>query len=157
MEHSLKIALSKLKKYCSYQERCHKEVLVKAKSLGIYLEEEANLLLKELIQENFLNEERFVELYVKSKMNQKSWGSKKIKLSLQQKEISPYLITKYLSKDINAIVFSNLDKLSKKYFEQHKNLNAIAFKYKLIQHLIAKGYHYEDITKYLQDNKSPFI
>ena len=48
-------ALTKLQRYCAYQDRCHKEVRSKLLELGVYgddLEE----VISDLIQENFLNE-----------------------------------------------------------------------------------------------------
>ena len=52
------VAFQKLQAYCAYQERCHSEVESKLYTLGIY-EGDADAIISQLIEDNFLNEERF--------------------------------------------------------------------------------------------------
>ena len=146
----LEEAVKELKKYCAYQERCHSEVMLKSKSLGLNYYE-CNEALVILIQNNFLNEERFALLYARSKMNQKKWGPIKISIALKQKLISPGLIKKAINnldpKDIEA----NLHALFKKY---QKTLKSPSSKHekaqKTVNYLIQKGYTY-DLVKRLFD------
>ena len=51
-------ALVKLQRYCAYQDRCHQEVRSKLIELGIYGQDLEDVMAS-LIEENFLNEERF--------------------------------------------------------------------------------------------------
>ena len=51
-------ALQKLKQYCAYQERSHAEVQQKLWDLGVRRAEHDEIL-STLIEENYLNEERF--------------------------------------------------------------------------------------------------
>ena len=51
-------ALQKIKHFCSYQERSHQEVKEKLYSFGLY-KADVELLLSQMIEENYLNEERF--------------------------------------------------------------------------------------------------
>ena len=53
-------ALEKLKSYCAYQERSHYEVEKKLNSLGFFYDQ-MDTVVGCLIEENFLNEQRFVE------------------------------------------------------------------------------------------------
>lgn len=85
--------LSRLMKYCAYQERCHDEVKEKLRELGAS-SDDANLVMDELIRQNFLNEERFAKAFAGGKFRQKQWGRKKIILELKRKDISPYNIQK---------------------------------------------------------------
>ena len=55
---SLQEAREKIKHYCAYQERCHAEVKQKLIGFGL-TEDDINEVLVVLIEENFLNEERF--------------------------------------------------------------------------------------------------
>ena len=57
-------ALSKLQKYCSYQDRCHKEVEQKLKELRM-IPEAADQIIMTLIDGNYLNEERFALAFVR--------------------------------------------------------------------------------------------
>ena len=88
-------ALQKLKHYCGYQERCHSEVISKLYDLGVYKNEHDEIL-STLIQENYLNEERFAIQFVGGKFRLKHWGKIKIKYELKSKQISEYCIKKAL-------------------------------------------------------------
>jgi regulatory protein len=84
-------AASNIERYCAYQERCHDEVRTKLLSHGIYgdfLEE----LISDLIQNNFLNEERFAFMYAGGKFRIKRWGRIKIQQALKLKGVSAYSI-----------------------------------------------------------------
>ena len=48
----------KLRYYCSYQERCHKEVQEKLRTFNV-IPDGVNQIISNLISENFLNENRF--------------------------------------------------------------------------------------------------
>ena len=90
-----KTALQKAEAYCAYQERSQYEVRGKLISLGIYHQELEQIILN-LLETNFLNEERFANAYARGKMRMKSWGKNKIKQGLKFKQVSPPLIKKAL-------------------------------------------------------------
>jgi regulatory protein len=66
-------ALQKLMKYCAYQERCHQEVNQKLFDWG-FLPEDRDEIIVRLIQENFINEERFARAYCRGKFRQNKMG-----------------------------------------------------------------------------------
>src|ERR1044072_7160246 len=86
-------ALQKLRHYCAYQERCHVEVKEKLYSFGLrkQMVEES---ISQLIEEDYLNEERFAIQYAGGKFRMKQWGRVKIKHALQQKQVSTYCVNK---------------------------------------------------------------
>ena len=59
---------SKIQNYCSYQERCHKDVYKKIKEYTLN-ESHINDILSNLITQNYLNESRFSKLFSRSKFN----------------------------------------------------------------------------------------
>ena len=63
-------ALQKLKHYCAYQERCHSEVTEKLYSLGVWKKEHDEII-STLIEENYLNEERFAIAFAGGKFRVK--------------------------------------------------------------------------------------
>jgi len=88
-------ALQKLKHYCAYQERCHSEVKEKLYQLGVWKKEHDEIIAS-LIEENYLNEERFAVAYAGGHFRIKQWGRIKIKYELKQKQVSEYSIKKAL-------------------------------------------------------------
>ena len=84
-------AQQKLEHYCSYQERCHKEVETKLKSLGM-IPSTIDFIMSYLINENYLNESRFAQSFARGKFRIKKWGKVRIKKELKARQISEYNI-----------------------------------------------------------------
>ena len=137
---SLEAALQKVKHYCAYQERSHNEVREKLNALGIRGNDAEDLLSK-LIEENYLNEERFAIAFARGKFRLKQWGIIKIKYQLNQKQVSPYCISKAI-KEIDKEEYKKT--LHKLFIEKLKTLktekNIFIKKKKLMDHLIQKGF-----------------
>ena len=89
-------SLQKIKHFCSYQERTHQEVKEKLYSFGLY-KEDVETLLSQMIEEGYLNEERFAIAFAGGKFRIKKWGRVKIRYELKQKRISEYCIKKGLA------------------------------------------------------------
>src|SRR5215204_7035526 len=84
-------ALQKLRRYCAYQERSHYEVQQKLYDLGIRKTEHDEIIAT-LIEEDYLNEERFAIQFVGGKFRMKDWGRKKIYYALKEKKVSDHVI-----------------------------------------------------------------
>src|SRR5690606_17889250 len=91
-----KQAIEKMEHYCAYQERSQQEVRDKLYSLGLR-SADIEEIIADLIQNNFLNEERFAAAYAQGKFRMKSWGKLKIKQGLKLKRVSDKLIVKALN------------------------------------------------------------
>ncbi|MHA8074226.1 regulatory protein RecX [Aquirufa sp. HETE-40SA] len=83
--------LQKLARYCAYQERCVLELEQKMKTFEVSHSDYPSYLTW-LRENNYLNEARFVEIFVRSKFNQKSWGRTKINYELRKRGISASLL-----------------------------------------------------------------
>lgn len=90
---SKKEAQKKLEQYCAYQDRSHQEVEQKLRDLGIYGDDFDQIIAK-LIEDNFLNEERFAISFAGGKYRIKKWGRIRIKRELKRRNISDYCIRK---------------------------------------------------------------
>ena len=72
--YTLAQAQKKLEYYCAYQERCHKEVIAKLRTLGM-IPSVIDKIISELIKANYLNETRFTQSFVRGKFRIKKWGN----------------------------------------------------------------------------------
>lgn len=141
--------LPKIKQYCAYQERCHSEVRKKLYSYGLY-KTDVEKLLSQLIEENFLNEERFAIQYAGGKFRIKQWGKKKIVYALKEKQISNYCIRKAIQ-EIDGIDYEKtLYKLAVKKWASLKGERHINRKIKTQIYLQQKGFENELISKIIQ-------
>ena len=94
-KYSILEAKAKLEAYCAYQERCAQEISQKLWQWHMHVEDH-DVLIADLISNNFLNEERFAEAYASGKFRIKKWGKIKIKAHLKAKNISKYSTNKAL-------------------------------------------------------------
>ena len=108
-------ALQKLKHYCAYQERCHNDVKEKLYKLGVWKKEHDEIIAA-LIEENYLNEERFAIAYTGGKFRINSWGRVKIKYALKQKQVSEYCIKKAMKQISEEDYMKLLNKLAKEKY-----------------------------------------
>jgi regulatory protein len=133
-------ALPKAKHYCAYQERSHSDVKDKLYSFGLNTKE-VDQIVSTLIEENYLNEERFAIQFAGGHFRTKKWGRVKITHALKQKQVSPYCIKKAL-KQIDEDEY--LKVLQKLFEEKLKTLksekNIFVKKRKLQDHLLQKGF-----------------
>lgn len=87
--------LSKAMALCSGREYAPEDIRAKLISWGLS-ENDAEKALSALKKENFLNEKRFAEAFVRDKFNYNKWGRVKISFNLKTKKISPSLIREAL-------------------------------------------------------------
>jgi regulatory protein len=133
-------ALQKLRHYCAYQERSHQEVKEKLYTLGVW-KNDLEAIMAQLIEENYLNEERFAIAFCGGKFRTRQWGKLKIQHALKQKRVSDYCIRKALS-EIDSVQYQQtLDKLAiKKWKALGQEKNSFSKAGKLRNYLCAKGY-----------------
>ncbi|HEY6062744.1 MAG TPA: regulatory protein RecX [Chitinophagaceae bacterium] len=139
-------ALQKLKHYCAYQERCHSEVKEKLYNLGVW-KKDHDPIIATLIEENYLNEERFAIAFAGGKFRIKQWGRVKIKYELKQKQVSEYSIKKALKQIDEDEYMKVLGKLAKEKYASLKNEQYLVRKKKTMDYLVQKGFEIELINK----------
>ena len=142
--------LEKLENYCAYQERCISEVKTKMYSLKIPTLHYPSLI-ESLISNQFLDEERYVRAFMRSKVNFKKDGLEKIRFGLMNKGIKDAVI-KLVFEELDGETYaSNLNSLIEKKWTSLllKNEKQEA-KAKLIRYLLGKGYKYDEFKGLLK-------
>ena len=133
-------ALQKAKHYCAYQERCHSEVKGKLYSLGLW-KKDVEEALSQLIEENYLNEERFAIQFAGGRFRMKQWGRVKIRYELKQKQVNEYCIGKGLAAIDEEDYARTLEKLAAVKWENlEKETNRFSREQKTKNFLLQKGY-----------------
>ena len=138
-------ALQKLRQYCAYQERSHYEVQQKLYELGIRKAEHDEIIAT-LIEEDYLNEERFAMQFVGGKFRMKDWGRKKIYYALKEKKVSEYSIKKAMQQIDEKAYAETLKELAEKKYESLKDEQWLTRKKKTIDFLLQKGYEFDLVT-----------
>jgi regulatory protein len=89
-------ALTKAMAMCGQSERCRFDIEMKLRQWELS-DEEISKAIEYLIEERFLNEERFVRFYVNDKLRFNKWGKVKLSFMLRQKQIPENIIREALS------------------------------------------------------------
>lgn len=138
-------AVQKLKQYCAYQERSHSEVQQKLWDLGVYRSDHDEIIAT-LIEENYLNEERFAIAYAGGKFRMKEWGRKKIYYALKEKKVSEYNIKKAMKQISDEDYEKTLNRVAEKRYESLKGEQYLVRRKKTIDYLIQHGFEHELAT-----------
>ena len=128
------------------------EVAMKLKSLGL-IQEAIDLLIVELIQFNFLNEERYARSFARGKFRIKKWGKIKIRMALKKRDINFKCIDLSMLEIDDKTYFNTLKELLQKKNETVKETNSYKRKMKLTSYLVSRGYEYDLIHDALVELK----
>ncbi len=131
--------LDKMAKYCAYQERCVKDVKDKLKTFDIPQEEKTKIL-DYLLDNRFVNDERFAKIFVQSKSNQNDWGTNKIRYHLIQKGIAKDIIDEVLGQTDEEVYRQRLIEILKTKAKTVKAANDFEKKRKLAAYAMQKGF-----------------
>lgn len=142
-------ARNRLEGYCAYQDRSQWEVEQKMVGLGLTSKQEDELMIH-LINESFLNEERFAQSYARGKFRSNKWGRYKIEQGLKAKRVSKTCIQLGLAEIDEAEYRTTLMAILEKKAPSIQDKNAYTKKRKLANHALQKGYETDLIWELIE-------
>lgn len=142
--------LDKMVKFCAYQERCVKEVRDKLKTYDI-TQENRNKILDYLLDNRFVNDERYAHSFVRGKINQSGWGLNKIRFHLLQKGIDKDIIDEALSQTDEEVYRQRLIDILTAKAKTVKAENGFEQKRKLAAYAMQKGFEGDLVWEVLRD------
>ena len=119
--------------------------------LGAYYEQ-ADRIIVDLIEQNFLNEERYARALCRGKFLHNKWGKNKILQTLKQNRISDYCIRKGMEEIDEHSYKTTLKDLLEKELHKHRSLNSYTQKHKAAKAMATKGYELDLIWDILGRN-----
>lgn len=142
----------KAESFCAYQERSQHETRNKLYEWGLY-QNDVELIISDLIESNFLNEERFALAYTLGKFRIKGWGKIKIRQGLKFKRIPDKLIKKSLQSIDGDDYLYKLKQILDKKSLLLKEKDPYIRRYKLMQYAASRGFEKDLISELLKDNQ----
>ena len=142
--------LDKMAKYCTYQERCVKDVCDKLKVFDLPQEEKQEIL-DYLLDNRFVNDERYTKSFVRGKINQSGWGVNKIRFHLIQKGIDKDIIEDALGQTDEEVYRQRLIEILKTKAKTIKADSDFEKKRKLAAYAMQKGFEGNLIWEVLKD------
>lgn len=149
-DFSLKEIYDKIEYYCSYQDRCHKEVEQKLNSFFLIPIAKEKIIIH-LIENKYIDEERFAKSFVRGKHNYKGWGKNRIVQELKFREITKRNIDIALKEIPNDVYLDNFHTLAEKNWTSIKEQKGPKKNKKFIDFLLRKGYESSLIYDKLQE------
>ncbi|HJN63985.1 MAG: regulatory protein RecX [Flavobacteriales bacterium] len=132
-------AISRIKNYCAMQDRCQWDVRQKLTEWGL-LENTKDIIMTELINDGFIDEERFSRSFCRGKFRIKKWGRRKIKFELKMKNISSVCIKKGMEEIDEKEYLKALENQVEKKNGLIKEKNHFKRQTKLGNYLIKRGF-----------------
>jgi regulatory protein len=136
---SIEQAKKKLEYYCVYQERCHLDIENKMRSMKLSASFKETAMLH-LLENDFLNEERFTKAFARGKFKIKKWGKLRIVSELKARNISEYNIRSGLNEISESDYFESFNELAIKRLSQIKETNVYKKRKKLADYLLYRGW-----------------
>jgi regulatory protein len=144
------ILYQKATHYCGYQERTEKEVRGKLRTWGVETKAEERII-QILKADHFLDEERYVEAFIRGKFLGKQWGKRKILDALTEKGLDQALIQKGIATIEPADYLRHLCYLAERKKQSLAGTPLIQARQKLMNYLLQKGYEPDLVIKTVQD------
>lgn len=132
-------ALRKIEHYCSYQDRCHKEVEQKLNEMNM-IPEAIEQIIIHLLRYDFLNEERFAKNFARGKFRIKNWGKLRIIKELKYRGVSKYNIDAALNEIDDIDYLKTFNELAENKFKSLKDSNLLKKKKKILDYLQYRGW-----------------
>lgn len=137
--YTVEEAKRKMEAFCAYQERYHQEVIQKLREMRM-IPIAIDDIVVHLIQNGFLNEERFAQSFARGKFRHKKWGKVRIKRELKMRGLSSFIIDSAMQEIDNEEYSEVFDLLAKKKKNEIKENNIYKAKRKLADYLLYRGW-----------------
>lgn len=141
-------ALSRMAAYCSSAEHCLSEVRAKLNVMQL-TSGDIEIILDRLVDEGFVDEQRFCKAYVLDKMRYNGWGRNKISVMLAQKQVDKQAI----SDAIDSIEDDEYYGIMKQIVDNKRRSVSAKSAYernaKLMRFALGRGFEMSLVSRYL--------
>ena len=149
-ETNIEKYLHRAQQLCSQREYCSYDIRLKLKEKGVE-PEETEQVIATLIQQNYLNEERYIRAFVHDKSKLQGWGPEKIKYALRAKQLPESLIRSALADIDEDAKRETLKRLLESKRRNTKATSEADLKAKLIRFGLARGFSCEAVVNVMNE------
>lgn len=141
-------ALQKLSALCAHAEHSSGEMLEKMRRWQLS-EDARERVLDRLIDEKFVDDERFARLFVREKIRFDRWGRRKIEQALYQKGVASDISRRVLDEVDDEAYVVELKKLIAAKRRSVQAESDYEMRAKLTKYALGRGFGYEVIRRYI--------
>jgi len=143
-------ALKKAMALCAGREYCSEDIRAKLNSWGIN-NPDADDIISKLIRDNFINDKRYIEAFVKDKYHHNKWGKVKIAAHLRAKKIG----AEYVESALAMLDENEYRQMIRDILASHRKFikakNQFELKGKLLRFGLSKGFESHILYDILND------
>ena len=104
-----------------------------------------------LIDNKYLDDDRFTKAFIKDKLNFTNWGDYKIKNELKRLGVNEEIIYNNISNIDDNIYYERINKIIDKDISTNKKYSGIKLKNKIYNHLLTLGYSKEKVISIINN------
>ncbi|MBQ9638467.1 MAG: RecX family transcriptional regulator [Bacteroidales bacterium] len=146
--------LRRAEQYCSAEERCLTAVRGKLVGWGA-TEHSVNRICVSLLEQGFVDDQRYANMYCESKVRTQGWGRIKIAYQLRTKSLHSAVIDKALSNIDKELYTNNLRKAARDKWGELPHDDYARSRNKVIAHLSSRGYTLGEIMSEIDSIVEP--
>ena len=149
-------AYQKLAALCARSEHCQQEMLDKMRQWGVDEEEQAKVMAR-LVEERYVDDERFARAFVNDKVRYAKWGRRKIEQALWMKRIDEQLARTVLDEVPDEDYIAILRPALKQKRRSTKAASEYEMTMKLIKYALSRGFTMDVIKQCMEvDDEAEF-
>lgn len=149
-------AYQKLAALCARSEHCQQEMLDKMRQWGVDEEEQAQVMAR-LVEERYVDDERFTRAFVNDKVRYAKWGRRKIEQALWMKRIDEQLARTVLDEVPDEDYIAILRPALKQKRRSTKAASEYEMTMKLIKYALSRGFTMDVIKQCMEvDDEAEF-
>ena len=148
-------AFLQLATVCAQAEHCEKEMRDKLKRWDID-ESAQNRIIQQLINERYIDDERYARAFIKDKIRYNKWGRRKVQQGLWLKHIDPEIQQRVLDEIDDSEYLDVLRPLLKQKRKTIKAQNDYELNQKLVRFALGRGFTFDIIRQCLDFDEADF-
>ena len=142
--------LSRAQIFCDRQEQCPSSVMDKLRTWGA-TQDVASHIIEQLIADNYINPQRFCQLFAESKLHQQKWGRVKIAYQLRNRQLDSALIKQVLDSIDPEQYYHTLVNLAQTKWPTIHDADPVRRRTKLMAFLASHGFTQPEISRALNE------
>ncbi len=135
-------ALDRAQWHCSRRELCIADIKLKLLRWGMEQAESLSII-ESLIQDRFIDEQRYATAFAREKARFNGWGPRKIEMALRAKSIPNQTVQDALTEAQQHINIESFAQVLEKKAKTIKYKNLYDLKNKLLRFALSRGFDYE--------------
>jgi len=152
LNNSPEAILQKLERYCSYQDRCTRDVVLKMEGWKVAKSMQEKLL-KQLRSEGFVDDLRFASSFVRGKFSVSKWGRIRIGYELRSRQLPEVIITEALQEIVEEAYLDAIRSLIIKKSGEINPKKTLNKREKIIKFVVGKGFEIDLVLRMIQEIK----